>query len=176
MNFFTRSVEIAGPRWLWAAAAAACFGSVVMALVAQHHFDMQPCPWCILQRLIFLLIGAVALLGAAVAGSADRRSGIGQGLQIGLAGMNLLLSLAGAAAALYQNLVAAATNSCDLSLADRIISGLGLDRWQPDVFEVRATCAEAAVSLLGVPFELWSLALFLVLGGLMVLLARRAMD
>ncbi len=35
---------------------------------------------------------------------------------------------------------------------------------------------EAAVSLLGVPFELWSLMLFLLLGGLMGLLARRAMD
>lgn len=176
MNLLARILATFGPRTLWAAAAAACFGSVAMALVAQHRFDMQPCPWCILQRVVFLLIGAVAVLGAVSAGTTGRRSGFGRGLQIGLAGVNLLLALAGAAAALYQNLVAAATHSCDLSLADRIISGLRLDRWLPDVFEVRATCAEAAVSLLGVPFELWSLMLFLLLGGLMGLLARRAMD
>ncbi len=175
MNPVVRALDAIGSRTLWAAAAAACFGSVAMALVAQHRFDMQPCPWCILQRVIFLLIGAVAVIGTVTAGATGRRSGLGQSLQIGLAGMNLLLALAGAAAALYQNLVAAATNSCDLSLADRIISGLHLDRWLPEVFEVRATCAEAAVSLLGVPFELWSLALFLLLGGLMALLARRAL-
>jgi disulfide bond formation protein DsbB len=176
MNLLLKIVSAFGSRTLWAAAAAACFGSVAMALVAQHRFDMQPCPWCILQRVIFLLIGAVAVLGAVSAGDTGRRSGIGPGMQIGLAGLNLLLALSGAAAALYQNLVAAATNSCDLSLADRIITGLHLDRWLPDVFEVRATCAEAAVSLLGVPFELWSLALFLLLGGLMALLALRAKD
>ena len=164
------------PRKTFVALALLCIAAVGAALFTQYAWDMQPCPWCILQRVIFLLIGAVSVLGAVSAGATGRRSGIGRGLQIGLAGSNLLLTLAGAAAALYQNLVAAATNSCDLSLADRIISGLRLDRWLPDVFEVRATCAEAAVSLLGVPFELWSLALFLLLGGLMGLLARRAMD
>ena len=58
------------------------------------------------------------------------------------------------------------------TLADRIISGLGLDAWQPEVFEVRASCAEAAVSLLGVPFELWSAALFVLLGAAAVRLAQ----
>ena len=70
------------------------------------------------------------------------------------------LGVAGGAAALYQNLVAAKLPSCDMTLADRIVSGLGLDAWQPEVFEVRSSCADAAVSLLGVPFELWSFGLF----------------
>ena len=29
--------------------------AVGAALVSQHVFDIQPCPWCVLQRLIFLL-------------------------------------------------------------------------------------------------------------------------
>ena len=70
------------------------------------------------------------------------------------------------AAALWQRFVASSSTSCNLTLADRIVSGLGLDRLWPDVFEVRATCAEAAVKVFGVPFEMGSLALYVVLMGL----------
>lgn len=135
--------------------ALACLASVGGALYAQHVHGMEPCPWCILQRLVYLAMAAVALLAAAVpSGGAPR-------LATGLSALLIAaLGLAGAAAALYQNLVAARLPSCDLTLADRIVSSLGLDAWQPEVFEVRSSCADAAVSLLGVPFELWSFALF----------------
>ena len=144
-----------------------CLASVAGAVFAQHQWGMEPCPWCILQRIIYLAIALVALLAAAVSsGSGPAR------LSTALsAGLLLLLGLAGSAAALYQNLVAAKLPSCDLTLADKVISGLGLDAWQPEVFEVRSSCADAAVSLLGVPFELWSLALFVavvVLAGCLI--------
>lgn len=135
--------------------ALACLASVAGALYAQHVWAMEPCPWCILQRVLYLAIAGVALLAAAVpTGSAGRVSTALSALLV------VALGLAGAAAALYQHFVAAKLPSCDLTLADRIVSGLGLDAWLPDVFEVRASCADAAVSLLGVPFELWSAALF----------------
>ena len=38
-------------------------GALAAALVSQHVFDMQPCPWCVLQRLIFVLLALAALLG-----------------------------------------------------------------------------------------------------------------
>jgi disulfide bond formation protein DsbB len=75
-----------------------------------------------------------------------------------------LLALAGIGAALWQHFVAAASESCNLTLADKIVSGLGLDAAWPDVFEARASCADAAATMLGVPYEFWSLALFAVLG------------
>lgn len=137
-------------------------GSVAAALWAQHHLGMQPCPWCILQRLILCVIALLAAAAAAVPTP---------GLRI-LSGLISLLGLSGAAAALYQNLVAAKSASCNLTLADRIVSGLGVDAWLPEVFEVRASCADAAVSVLGVPFEIWSLLLFL---GLATLAAWRAL-
>ena len=37
-------------------------GSVGVALWTQHGLGMEPCPWCILQRLIIVLIVLVALL------------------------------------------------------------------------------------------------------------------
>jgi protein dithiol:quinone oxidoreductase len=139
--------------WL-GAIAALCFGAVGAALITQHGFDMQPCPWCVLQRLIFVAVGVVALLGLAW------RSVLGQ-RAIPL--LLLLLCSSGIAAALWQHFVAKASASCNLTLADRIVSGLRLDALLPDVFQATASCAEAAVDLAGVPYEFWSLALFIVI-------------
>jgi disulfide bond formation protein DsbB len=139
--------------WLVAIAAAA-LGAVALALVTQHAFDMQPCPWCVLQRLVFVAIGAVALIGLAW------RSALGQRL---LPLLLLLLCAAGITAALWQHFVAAASSSCNLTLADRIVSGLQLDALLPSVFQATASCADAAVDLLGLPYEFWSLGLFVLI-------------
>ena len=128
--------------------------AVAAALVSQHGFDMQPCPWCVLQRLIFVAIGVVALLGLAW------RAAIGQRV---IAFVLLLLCGSGIAAALWQHFVAKASASCNLTLADRIVSGLRLDALLPDVFLATATCADAAVDLIGVPYEFWSLTLFIAI-------------
>jgi disulfide bond formation protein DsbB len=101
------------------------------ALVSQHVFDMQPCPWCVLQRVVFAAIALVALAGAW-----------------------LPQRLAKAGALLATGLLA----------ADRIVSGLQLDALAPEVFAPRASCADAAVNLLGLPYEFWSLGLFAALG------------
>ena len=129
-----------------------CVAAVAAALVSQHRFDMQPCPWCVLQRVLFLAIAAVCLLGLAWRSSTGRRV---------VAGVGALLALGGAASALWQHFYAAASASCNLTLADKIVSRwLQLDSALPDVFEARATCADAAVNLLGVPYAFWSLGLF----------------
>jgi disulfide bond formation protein DsbB len=75
----------------------------------------------------------------------------------------LLLCSFGVAAALWQHFVAAASSSCNLTLADRIVSATLLDELLPGVFQPRASCADAAADLLGVPYEFWSLALFLAI-------------
>lgn len=140
-------------RGAFAALAAASIAAVAFALFTQYRFDMQPCPWCVLQRLQYLAIAAVALLAMA-AGRSRFVRGAG-------ALLVLLLAASGIAAATWQHFVAAKSPSCDLTLADRIVSGwLQLDRLLPSVFQVGGNCADAAVPLLGVPYELWSLALF----------------
>jgi disulfide bond formation protein DsbB len=147
------------PRALLAAAGLACAASVGLALLAQHQFNMQPCPWCILQRLIFVVLAGLCLLGA-VLPALPRRL---------VAALALPLAGAGMAAALWQHFVAAKTSSCAMTLADRIVMATGLDMRFPDWFEVRATCADAAVSVLGVPFEFWALTLFAATGLVLVL-------
>jgi protein dithiol:quinone oxidoreductase len=133
------------------AVALACIGAVLAALVLQYRHDMQPCPWCILQRAIFCAVAAVALLGLLWRGR--------WGARVAALGITLL-ALGGMAAALWQHFVAASSASCDLTLAERIVSALGLDERWPEVFTAYASCKDAAVNLLGVPFEFWSLALF----------------
>ncbi len=159
------SQALLGSRNLLALMALACFASVAGALVAQYHFNMQPCPWCILQRVIFVAVGLLAVVGALVPMNIVRRL---------LAGLIGLLSVGGGAAALYQHFVASKSSSCDLTLADRIVSGLKLDTTWPQVFEVRGSCAEAVATILGVPFELWSFTLFAALLFGAWLLIRRA--
>jgi protein dithiol:quinone oxidoreductase len=156
-----------GPRNgpLFALVALGSIGAVGAALMTQHVFGMEPCAWCVLQRLVFLAIGAFALLGLAWRGPAGTR----------VAGtFGLLLALAGLAAALWQHFVASQSASCNLTLADRIVNATGLNAMLPAVLEARANCADASVPLLGLPYPMWSGALFALIGVLMVAALRRA--
>jgi disulfide bond formation protein DsbB len=128
-------------------------GAVGLAAIAQYAFNMQPCPWCVLQRFIYIVVGVLALVAAALPGIARR-------LFIGLA---LLGTLSGIASALWQQLHAVNEASCDLSLAERIVSGLHLDSLVPQLFIAYASCGDAAVSVLGIPFAVWSCLLYVIL-------------
>jgi protein dithiol:quinone oxidoreductase len=148
-----------------AAVAGVAIVSVGAALVSQHVFGMMPCPWCVLQRLIFLLVAAAALLGVAW------RSLTGQ--RVAAAGI-VITALSGVAAALWQHFVASSSASCNLTLADRIMSTLTLDAHFPEVFAAYASCADAKVNLFSLPYEFWSLALFALMAatGARLLLQR----
>jgi disulfide bond formation protein DsbB len=135
--------------------AVASIAAVAAALISQHSFEMEPCPWCVLQRVIFLGVALAAVIGLVWRGRAGR---------VVAGTVAALLSLAGIAAALWQHFYAAASASCNLTLADKIMNALSLPSLLPDVFSPRASCADAAVSLLGVPYDFWSLGLFVVLG------------
>lgn len=131
--------------------ALACAGAVGAAVWTQYHLDMQPCPWCILQRILFIGVALVSLVAALQPWALLRRL-----LSVGV----VALCGAGVAAAYWQHFVAAKSSSCALTLADKVIGTLGVDTRWPELFEVRASCADAAANLLGVPYEFWSLALF----------------
>lgn len=143
-----------GATFGFAAALVAPPSAVATALVTQHVFGMQPCPWCVLQRLILVTVALAALPGVFWRGTAVRRAS---------AALIVVLSACGMAAALWQHFVAAASASCNLTLADRIVSGTGLDSLWPAVFAAYASCADAAARLFGVPYEFYSLTVFALL-------------
>jgi len=131
-----------------------CFGAVGVALVSQHVFDMPPCAWCVLQRLIYLVIGVVALVGG---------FGGGRVLTRLCGALAALLAVAGVAAAWYQHSVAANMLSCDQTFADRFMTGIGLEGNVPWIFGIFATCMDAKVQVLGLEYALWSLTLFVLM-------------
>lgn len=151
-------------RTLLGAAGALALAGVGIALASQHLFDMQPCAWCTFQRLLFLVFAAFALAGWRVAGDGAGRT---------LAALALLTAVAGIGAALWQHFVASASQSCALTLADRIVKGGRLDELAPWLFKATAFCDEANVPLAGIPYALWSAALFALLAGLSVAALRR---
>lgn len=142
-----------------AVAALAAFGG---ALVSQHVFGMLPCPWCVFQRLLYVCLAAFALLGAFTAGLV-RRAGIA---------LSLLAAVSGVASALWQQLHAVNELSCDQTLADKIIGALHLDAALPNVFMAFASCADAAVNLLGIPYAVWSCTMFVLLALVLAWTAR----
>lgn len=141
------------------AMAAASFAGLGIALVAQHQFGVKPCPWCVLQRAIYLVIGALSLLGWVV----QARRSLRQAMLV----VVLTLCAAGLTAAVFQHEVASQSATCAMGLADKIINTLQLEALWPSVFMVTANCAEAAAyRLLGLPYEVWSGLLFAGLAAL----------
>jgi protein dithiol:quinone oxidoreductase len=154
-----RDSAAAGSRRLMGAAALLAALALGIVLVSQHVFDVRPCPWCVLQRAEAALIVLVASLG--FLSRARSALLVSAALVIALANLGVL-------SALWQHFVAAASASCNLTLADRIVSGLQLDSLLPEVFAATASCAEAKAALLGMPYELWSLGVFVAVEALAV--------
>lgn len=145
------------------AAALVALGAVGIALVLQHGFGMEPCAWCTFQRLLYLVFAALTTLAWL---SARRRVVVARVL----AALAFVTALAGLWAALHQQFVAAGSLSCSFTFADRVLMNLRLDETLPWLFAATASCGEANVPLLGIPFAWWSATLF----GLLALAAARA--
>jgi disulfide bond formation protein DsbB len=147
---------VIGPRLWLSLIAVTGVVAVGAALVSQHVFGMQPCPWCVLQRVIFLAVSVAAILGLLLPGLGHRVALV----------LLVLLTGCGAAAALWQHFVAASAASCNMTLAEQIVAGMKLDEHWPEIFMATASCADAKVNLLGLPYEAWSLSLFALMGAL----------
>jgi len=152
------------PARVLAGIAIASFAALAIALIAQHQFGVKPCPWCVMQRGIFILIGAIALLGLVLRGLPRK----------GALLLVAVLAACGFVAAMWQNQVASQSLSCALTLADRINTALGLEDSLPYVFMVTGNCAEAAAyRLLGLPYEVWSGGLYLLMAGVAFIAIRK---
>ncbi|WAC72262.1 disulfide bond formation protein B [Roseateles sp. SL47] len=154
------------PRVL-AVTALASLAALAAALVAQYQFDIKPCPWCVMQRGIFILIAVVSVLGWCL-----QRVKAARVVALLLVAA---LGIAGLVAAGYQHEVAAKLASCDMTFADKVLTALELESRWPSVFMVTASCSEAsAYTLLGQPYDIWSGLLFtlIALGALLTLKRR----
>ena len=129
--------------------------AVLIALISQHVYDMQPCAWCVTQRMLYLLIAALSFWRSR--GQSSRTK-----LAVFFA-LIIAVALAGVTAALYQAQVASHSFSCAQSLADQIMTKTGLESALPWLFGIYASCMDARITLFGLEYAYWSLALFVLI-------------
>ena len=142
-------------RRLLALCAFASLGGVAVGLVLQHQFGMEPCAWCVVQRMFYVLVGGFSLAALALGG-----------MPIAALGAMLLADLSatlGLASALFHQFVAARPGGCGITIADKFLMATSLHEHLPWLMNPTAMCDEANQPLLGVPFAVWSIALFTLL-------------
>ncbi|WP_225968717.1 disulfide bond formation protein B [Candidatus Kinetoplastidibacterium crithidiae] len=131
------------------------FFSILIALISQHFFDMQPCAWCVIQRLLFFLIGIISLIGFFLNKVIISRI---------FALLIAALGIVGILAACLQKIFSSDDLSCTtVTAADKIISNSGFDSAIPWLFNIYASCADDPVTLFGIEYFILSLSVFVLL-------------
>ena len=154
--------------WAWPAGIAlAAFGLVGVGLVLARTLNLAACPLCILQRMLYLLLGLTALLACAL--HAQRVA------QCWLAGAMGAIALTGAGIAAYQSWLQrfAKDSSCALDQPwwERLVNWAGT-QW-PLMFEASGFCSEAGWRLFGLSIAEWSLLAFLALAGAALVMVKQ---
>ena len=145
------------------------FGLLASGLVIGVIYRLQPCPLCIFQRLLYIVIGLVGVYGAALpAGFRKNR--------IAAAGVGLAAAVGGLATAIYQTgmqLFPDRVAECGFSeptLIERLVYWLG-EQWE-FMFLATGMCSSKDWTFLGLSMANWSIPCFAVFGALMVWTVR----
>ena len=157
--------EVPVRAW-FAALALGVFGLVAAGMELQNLLSLAPCPLCIFQRLLYMVIGLVALLGVLVpAGRLLWSPPIA------------VLAAGGAAVAGYQSWMQAfphLATECsysDPNTIERLVDWLGM-LW-PSLFLATGFCASRDWEFLGLSMANWSLLVFAGIVGYAALLFVR---
>lgn len=133
---------------------ALCVGGLASALVLQYGFDMLPCPFCVAQRLVLLVIAAFALTGLVLQGGAAQR--------IARAGMRVGAA-AGAAVALvhiYKVYAPTTATTCGSQGFGTWLDHLWITDLAPWLLAPLGDCMLDAASVFGFPLPALAVALF----------------
>lgn len=140
--------------------ALACSSLLAFAVYSQRSLLLDPCPLCIIQRVVFLALAVIFAIGAlhAPRSRAGRR---GYGV------LTLLLALAGAAVSArhlwLQSLPPDLVPACGPGLA-YMLEVFPLNDVIRDVFTGSGECAKVDWRLLGLSMPGWTLLWYLFLG------------
>lgn len=155
------------PRRLLALIALACVALLAFGLYLQHAVGLEPCPMCIVQRYLFILVALAAGIGAALPAAAMRWA----------AGLMSLLSLTGAGVAARQSWLQwfpPEITTCGRDLFG-MIESFPLKRVIPMVFRGSGDCSAVDWTFLGLTIANWSFLNFVLVAalGAALLLRRR---
>jgi disulfide bond formation protein DsbB len=145
------------PRRVCLGMALACLAMLSFGMYLQHVVGLEPCPMCIVQRYVMVLIGLVALLGAVLSGRTASLS-VGSGL--------VLLAGGGAYVAARQTWLQwypPEVLSCGRDFYG-MIETFPLQRAIPMIFKGGGDCSKVDWTFLGGSIANWSFVAFVGLG------------
>jgi disulfide bond formation protein DsbB len=139
-------------RLLWSVLAAGCLVLVVGSLILTAWMDLRPCPLCIFQRLLFMVLGLLALAAAMLG---PRPAALVPGLLtlpgaaggIGIAAYQVWLQL--------QPPDSASCGGGPLGFIDSVVDWLG--ERLPALFLATGFCEESGPLILGLTLPRWAL-------------------
>ena len=154
------------PRLGYAAGFLVCAGLIGYALYLQYYEYQDPCPLCLLQRMVYIGLMAVFLVAAL---HGPRRTGA-----LVYGGLLVAISAIGAAIAArhvwLQHLPPDRVPECGPGL-EFTLRKFPLFQALEKILGGSGQCAEAAWKLLGLSIAEWSLVWFVLLGGFSAYLA-----
>ncbi|KWA83899.1 hypothetical protein WL29_21270 [Burkholderia ubonensis] len=131
------------------------FGAITAAGVLQSAWHLQPCTMCIVQRYVFLVVGLLAL---------GRLLGVEGKAAAASRGISNLVALIGVLASLrVQWAISVPSATCGRDKVAALLNNLPwVDSW-PALFEATGVCGDPVPPVLGLPFHVWSLTIFISL-------------
>lgn len=135
-----------------------CLSLLGYAMYLQHVLNLDPCPWCIVQRLFFIIIAALALTAGL---HRPAKSGT-----IAYAGVGVLLAATGATAAAYHLRIQsdpARALECMGGWLERWLDASKLGKMVPPLLQYDGSCVLKPWDFLGLSIPGWSLVWFSVL-------------
>ena len=132
-----------------------CLALVGGALYLQYALHEDPCPLCIIQRYLFLLIALFAFVGAA------RKGWRGIALFETLIVIAAVAGIAGAARHLYIQLNPCFR--CGFDALQPVVDSLPPARWLPSVCKVGGLCETVYPPIFGILLPGWALIAFVLM-------------
>lgn len=152
-------------RAWFATLALGCFGLVAFGLALQEMLRLAPCPLCIFQRLLYIVIGSLAVAGCLLP--------VARLLWAGVIAMLALLGVGVAAYQTWMQLYPDLATECsftDPNLIERLVDWLGMQ--MPSLFLATGFCTSVDWVFLGLSMANWSLLMFLGIAAYATLLMR----
>lgn len=133
--------------------AIASLGLIGVALYLQHQLGWAPCPLCVIQRYLFLLVALIALVAVFLAPGA-RRAG---------AGLGALAALSGAGVAGWHIYTKAHPSiSCGVDPLETALNRIPPAEWLPFLFKADGLCSTPYPPILGLDVPEWALVWFAI--------------
>ncbi len=135
-----------------------CLGLLGYGLYLQHVLDLDPCPWCVVQRLHFIAIALVALVAAL---HRPKRAGA-----VVYSVLGALFALGGMAAAGYHVHIQSDPRralECMGGWLERWLDASKLGKMVPPLLQYDGSCIPKAWSFMGLSIPEWAFVWFAIL-------------